>query len=597
MDDAPIDAVMEIVLQDLDRDHRPLLDEIERAGRLGALVNRLRELLRLGPGAGGPRVHLLQERAILVTGDALWRMVQAGQGPARAWLEETLADVSAVPRTRECVREVLRGADRPAPGGEDAYLAYINAFLTAVNEREMMDFRLARDALLAGVGARPEVLRLRSPDLAYRATVPMRVGISSANASDNWTCSKLRGGRVVNFAVDLAAGEGEAPRPPVRVSLEALADPVVELVTRSRMRTDRPTRTVLGPADALQLLAIPAGGEPTAERCFRDISDPLLLLKYGLVFTGIVRFHDAPAAYLARPARLLEDVTRFAGGRGLRLCVESHGPSRSGFASSSCVALGLLRVLYGASGQEALAAPRLLSSLALLLENEVGLKSGKQDTDGPLYPGVKSLLYPPTAGFLEGRIERLPLDEAALGERLWLVDSGIQRPAATGLRRGLNMRHYSYLSRDPVRVPAVVESLEVHAEVVQALASCDWSRLGALFDRYLDLRELIDPGATRSVFDAAAGPRVLRLPFERLRREGLIHGGLYTGAMGGGCMVLVAAPRGLEPAGAGRPGPRIAAALEDLRAVQVNGERPFERLHVYRYAVNERGLEYREEPR
>jgi len=45
------------------------------------------------------------------------------------------------------------------------------------------------------------------------------------------------------------------------------------------------------------------------------------------------------------------------------------------------------------------------------MENEVGLKSGKQDTDGPLYPGVKSIQYHPTDSFLESEVETLILNE------------------------------------------------------------------------------------------------------------------------------------------------------------------------------------------
>jgi galactokinase/mevalonate kinase-like predicted kinase len=251
-----------------------------------------------------------------------------------------------------------------------------------------------------------------------------------------------------------------------------------------------------------------------------------------------------------------------------------------------------LRALYGASGQDELAQPATLSSLALLLENEVGLKSGKQDTDGPLYPGVKAIKYPPTDGFLESDLEVLAVDERALRENLVLVNSGIQRPAANGMRRGLNMRHYAYISRDPKRFAAVMKSLDVHDRIVDAVLREDWPRLGALFTEYLDLREKIDPGATQTEFDEAARRKVLRYPLDCLLVEGLIYGGMYAGAMGGGCLLLVPTPLGKERNGAGVT--RLQRALDRLRDATFGDTRPFSRLRAYDYAINTKGLEYHE---
>ncbi len=252
-----------------------------------------------------------------------------------------------------------------------------------------------------------------------------------------------------------------------------------------------------------------------------------------------------------------------------------------------------MRALYGASRQDELTHPDTLSSLALLLENEVGLKSGKQDTDGPLYPGVKSIKYPPTTGFLESDLTVLDVDERALRENLVLVNSGIQRPAAAGLRRGLNMRHYAYVSRDPQRFDAILASLDVHERIVRAVKEQDWPRLGALFPDYLDLRERIDPGATQSVFDEAACTKVLRHPLDRLRAEGLIHGGMYAGAMGGGCLLLVPTPSGRQR---DANGTRLLSAIAALRETTLGTVKPFLRLRPYDYTINTRGLEYAELP-
>jgi galactokinase/mevalonate kinase-like predicted kinase len=586
-----LSRTMHILRRDLDE--RP--EELLFAAGAECLFDAVREIrgfLREGADTLGPNAHLLHERGILVLGATLWRMRELGVLPQRRDLEDILADVSDSDATRSQVLEVVERTPRSGDG-EDAYLAYMNQFLGAVNEQEMRDFRIAKEVLASRMPRRPsDSLALKDPGKLYRAVSPMRVGISSANASDNWTFSKLRGGVVLNFAVDLAAQEVPMPEPPVSATVEVIEAPVLVVETESPLETDRPARSVIGRGNVMDFFAVDPGARPAPETCFKDIKDPLLLLKYALVFTGIVGFREDPAGYVADPTRVLRDIARFTGRGGLRLTVRSTGPSRAGFASSSCVALCLLRALYGASGQDELAQPATLSSLALLLENEVGLKSGKQDTDGPLYPGVKSIKYPPTDGFLESDLQVLAVDERALRENLVLVNSGIQRPAANGLRRGLNMRHYAYVSRDPKRFAAVMKSLEVHERIVEAVLCEDWPRLGALFTEYLDLRERIDPGATHTVFDEAAGRKILRYPLEVLLADDLIYGGMYAGAMGGGCLLLVPTLRGKERESNGST--KLVAAIEALRGVTFGAVKPFMRLRAYDYAINTRGLEYHE---
>jgi hypothetical protein len=584
--------VMEILHRDEDERAEDLLAPLD-TGQLLSAAGEIRRFLREDDVSGPPNVHLLQERAVLVLASILRTLKRGASLPPPEQLSAVLADISSSEETRKQMLVVLGDGDAGHHADEDE-LAFVSPFLLAANEREVADFRHASIGLLSGIPRQPsQSLRLKDTRTAYRVVSPMRVGISSANASDNWTFSKLRGGRVLNFAVDLAPADGAEPRPPITVTVEALPAPGLVLETLSVLQTDRPRRLVLEGSNAPDFFSIPPGQPAEPEACFRDVRDPLLLLKGALAFTGVVGFREDPAGYIAAPQRVLADVSRFTKGRGLRLTVTSFGPSRAGFASSSCVSLSLLRALYGASGQDELAEPRTLSSLALLLENEVGLKSGKQDTDGPLYPGVKAIRYPATTGFLESELTVLDVDQHALRENLVLANSGIQRPAATGLRRGLNMRHYSYVSRDPRRFGAVVESLGLHEQIVAAVEREDWPRLGALFTEYLGLRQIIDPGATQSVFDAPAGRSVLRYPLGRLLEAGLIHGGMYAGAMGGGCMMLVPTAQGREAGPTGRT--RLREELERLRAFEAAGVRPFAELQVYDYAINTRGLEYEEE--
>lgn len=573
-------AVLDLVRTDSDQDHRRWFDGALAVEGLGHVVRALVDYLCSEPTPKVPaNLYLLQERAVFLLGDALWTLAQHEIVPERPELESLVAAVSENEITRQTLlRALLEDGD---------YEEFMAPFLAAANERELRDFARSKALIETDSGRDSGPLMIVDPTAAYAAQVPMRAGISSANASDNWTFAKLRGGKVLNFSVDLAAGEQPEPRPPIEVLFETIDRPVLELQTRSHIETDRPTHVVFDEHNARDLLAVPVGTTPCREACFTDVHDPLLMLKYALVYAKVVGWRAAPHRYLERPELWVDDIRSYARGGGLRLRVASEGPSRSGFASSSCVALGLLCVLYRASGQDAMLEPEMLSSQALLFENELGLKSGKQDTDGPLYPGVKAITYPPTDGFLRSEISTLSVDEEELQDHLYIVSSGIQRPPASGLGRGLNMRHHSYLSRDPERFGAILASLEVHDRIVEALQRRDWEMLGRLFDRYLDLRETIDPGATRSRYDVQAGEKVLRAPFVRLAQAGLIHGGMYTGAMGGGCMLLVATDRGRERVGTTSG---LTAALERLRAAPFGPTRPFESLQVYRYAVNTRGL-------
>ena len=59
----------------------------------------------------------------------------------------------------------------------------------------------------------------------------MRVGISSANASDNWTNSKLSGGMVVNVAINFT----ELGKCPVDCILQRIDTPEIILETTHTM--------------------------------------------------------------------------------------------------------------------------------------------------------------------------------------------------------------------------------------------------------------------------------------------------------------------------------------------------------------------------
>ena len=71
---------------------------------------------------------------------------------------------------------------------------------------------------------------------------------------------------------------------------------------------------------------------------------------------------------------------------------------------------------------------------------------------------------------MEPDLRKLPIDCDAIGKNLVLVNSGIPRAADLGLHRGLNMRFWAYLSRNPFRYKAILQSYQIHEEIVQVFS-------------------------------------------------------------------------------------------------------------------------------
>lgn len=307
-----------------------------------------------------------------------------------------------------------------------------------------------------------------------------------------------------------------------------------------------------------------------------DFNDLFRIMKHALVFVGILPSQhspldqrstselnsdasDPPVSPLQQPINLLDSVEMFLRKADptsphsfLRVRLFNKGPSRSGFASSSAVAVNLLNALYHASNQLSRCDLKCLGALVMVFENELGWKSGRQDVDGILHPGIKNIRYTPTSTTLT------PLHFPANGNlhelhrRFLIVDSGIPRNAALGVGRGLNMRHLSYLSHHPRSFQAIKKSIGLHHRIVRAFTEQRWRELGELFTAYMELRCCIDPSALMSEFDAPRlssclsdssagdcssqnegdGGFVLGKVFLHLIKCKLIYGGMFTGAMG-----------------------------------------------------------------
>jgi len=567
--------VMELIDRNLDESHSPLLScaSVETLREVvRALINYVRQ--EFSPET--PKIILKQERAIVVLADSIWEMHKrkAELVDSDVNVDEMISVISSVPKYQESLQnsiQKLKTLDPPKDELEEImqYAEFLEVFLKCSNERELRDFDRCGADLLAKIGVRAEGYEMKQSFKAHRSESGMRVGISSANASDNWTNSKLSGGMVVNVAINFT----ELGKCPVECILQRIDTPQIILET---------THTMSGPLKTDTLVF----GEDDVEN-FLDISDaedPYRMLKYAFVFTGILRKDS-----------VWDDLKRFTRGGGIRLALANLGPSRSGFASSSAVALNLLQVLYGAAGVISIARnPVLLGSMALLFENRLGLKSGRQDVDGLLPGGVKSIDYVPQNGFQVPVLsKRSPPDLSQLPKHMRLINSGIPRAAGLGLHRGLNMRFWAYLSRNVTRYACIVKSYGAHRLIVKAIRNRNWALLGRLFLEYMGLREKIDPGATQSIHDADMnGQRVLRLLFDPLVEEGLIHGGMFTGGMGGGVAMLVLTDKG-KTMDADSGMCLFDLALEKLKTLKTDkGNRPYSFLQEIKYDVNMAGLKY-----
>ena len=105
------------------------------------------------------------------------------------------------------------------------------AYETRINQLQSLDLRHSLAALDSGRTAAPRMSET-AYDQAFCIQSPLRLGISSANASDNHLRSKEQGGKTLNIAVNLQQDQQECAQPPLQVTARRLADP--QLILRSR---------------------------------------------------------------------------------------------------------------------------------------------------------------------------------------------------------------------------------------------------------------------------------------------------------------------------------------------------------------------------
>jgi galactokinase/mevalonate kinase-like predicted kinase len=389
-----------------------------------------------------------------------------------------------------------------------------SAYRARINQLQRLDLRHC----LAGLGQAPgQEPRMQETDYErdFLVEAPLRLGISSANASDNHLRTKEQGGKTLNAGIDLHLEGETAPSPPLRVTARRLAEP--KLVLRSLsldFKADfEASHRGNAAAQSELFFAYRRGGD-----------EALRLVKQALVYAGIVRQGST---------NVIDDIAAFTGGGGLELKTQSKVLQGSGLGTSSILAASILKILYRLASHPYATTQGEYPGLydqSLLLEQSLGLNSGWQDARGACGgpAAIKNFYAPPTEGLpAPERTFLTQVDEEEFTRRVMLFDTGMARPATRGLNAVLDV----YLSRDRHWYGAIRQSLEIHDHMVHALGQGDYPALGKLASRYWQLRCTLDPEATNPT---------LQYLFEAPAIAGLTEGGLLTGAGGGGFALLIA---------------------------------------------------------
>ncbi len=352
-------------------------------------------------------------------------------------------------------------------------------------------------------------------DKLFTVVSPLRLGISSANASDNHIRTKEQGGKTLNAGIDLCTDDSGECRSPLTVTARRLEKPLLRLRSLSKGFEAEFEANARG-APAVQsdlFFAYRRGGD-----------ESLRMVKEALVHCGIIS---------ARTRDVVGDISNFTRGGGLEVVTSSAVLQGSGLGTSSILAAAILKVFYRltghSAGTDAGEYPELYDQ-SVLLEQSLGLNSGWQDARGARggASAAKDLYALPTDGPPVPGIAFVEVDADRFAERIVLFDTGISRAAS----RGLNVILAAYLKRDRHRYFALRESLALHDDMVTALRAGDYDALGKMATRYWELRCILDPEATSAT---------LHHLFEGSAVSELCSGGMLTGAGGGGFALLVAA--------------------------------------------------------
>lgn len=322
-------------------------------------------------------------------------------------------------------------------------------------------------------------------------TCPMKLCLSSGNNSDRYGPCKLEGGKVLNMALNIIENNKVCP---IYGELQLKKEDNFKIIFKSY-------NDLSGKFEFNEI-------EMNDNSWKDDKNDIFRFYKFVFHFTGIIK--NDP----------MNDLKKYSKGRSIYLYVENKGPSKSGFSSSSSIMLTILSLIYKSLKSENL---NNILNITLVAENKLGLRSGWNDTFS-LLPGIHNFISKPTNTIPNPKMEQIHVKN--LEKNLILIHTGIQRSASNRM----NQRHMIYLSKNIKLYPKLLESIKIHDTIVDNLKNEDWENLGLNLSKYMDLRVSFDEGASS---------KELKKFFKCLIEKNIIHGGLLSGAMGGGIAQVI----------------------------------------------------------
>ena len=233
---------------------------------------------------------------------------------------------------------------------------------------------------------------------------------------------------------------------------------------------------------------------------------------------------DGPLALAVRLVR------HFAPQGGLRLTTRATVPAGSGLGGSSALAVAVATALLRRAGNPA--RPADAADLARLLGNleaqVLGIPTGVQDYYPALLGGTLALSFS-AAGV---RAERLPVEGAALEERLVLAYEGASR--SSGISNGDMLRRF--LAGESGARQGLAAVARCARRVADALSIGDLDAAGLALDDEMTARRSLSPLVVTEATEAQ---------FAAARAAGAL-GAKVCGAGGGGCSVYFTRAGGRE---------------------------------------------------
>jgi len=318
--------------------------------------------------------------------------------------------------------------------------------------------KLIADNIFAEALARlPESKRPDSLKNRVRVRIPARLAFSSSQGSDVSYIIEEKGALILNCAIKV---NGEAPG---TVTIERISQPHIELVAENF-----DARATLHHYDDI----------------FGHISqsDPLILLRAGLRFSGLINPKDAET--------LQDWLKQYE--CGIRITVHCSIPKGSGLGCSAVLAAGLVRGLREFAGLETSATELLVRSYCC--ERYYG-RSGYQDIIGGSVGGVKLIQADGLTGLFAPTIQQLELTRDKLdniADNLIIFYTGKPHHKTPYL---LTISA-KYFCRSGDYMYAYENGKQLTHAMAEALHNDDWDKMGKFINDYWNDREFFEPGVT-----------------------------------------------------------------------------------------------------